>query len=506
MHSASPLARLQPACLWRHFQTLCDTPRLSKNEQALVQKILDFATQQGLSAQLDQVGNVIIRKAASHGMEDRVGVVLQSHLDMVPQKGKTKVHDFSCDPITPVADGDWIRADDTTLGADNGIGVAAILAVLESKEIQHGPLEALFTIDEEAGMTGASGLSPTLLQGMLLFNLDTEDEGELYVGCAGGVDVTANLEADFQSTEQSTDRSTDQSTKHSALRLTVTGLLGGHSGLDINLGRGNANQMVAQFIARLTDALPVRLADFNGGSVRNAIPRESNATLVVPTHLLPAIHAAFDKFVADMGQIYGLKEPNLTLQLSAVELPDHAISALQTRLLVSALLTCPSQATRMSDSLEGVVETSNNLARVEFVQGNIRIKCMVRSLIDTARDDLAANLCRHFQLIGADASSSGSYPGWKPNMASPLLQMMKKVYRAKYHQEPAVKVIHAGLECGILGAIYPHWDMISFGPTIRGAHTPQEKVHVASVAAFWDCLLLALAEVPRAADTTATFV
>ncbi|BFM11081.1 aminoacyl-histidine dipeptidase [Simiduia litorea] len=493
MSTASPLAQLQPATLWRHFQMLCDTPRPSKQEQAVVDKILHFAKIHQLSAQLDQVGNVIIRKAASPGMENRQGVVLQSHLDMVAQKNNDTRHDFTRDPITPVATGEWISANGTTLGADNGIGVAAILAVLESQDIAHGPLEALFTIDEEAGMTGAKGLSPNLLQGSLLFNLDTEAEGELYVGCAGGIDVNASLTIEWQATEAS----------QAALTLDVRGLAGGHSGLDIHLGRGNANQLAALFIARLSDALPVQIASFNGGSLRNAIPREAALCFLVPKHLLDAVKAAFRKFSADMQQRYQHVEPRLALSLSETSQPERAMTSVQSRLLCSALLTCPSYPLRMSDSLPGVVETSNNLARVSFEGDRVDICCLVRSLLDTARDDLAANLCRHFQMIGADSMTKGAYPGWTPNMASPLLAVMRDVYRNKYHKDPAIKVIHAGLECGLLGAIYPEWDMISFGPTIDGAHSPDEKVHIASVAGFWDCLIAGLAAVPLSANSSA---
>lgn len=494
MSASSPLAQLKPASLWRHFQMLCDTPRPSKREQALVEKILHFAQAHNLDAQLDQVGNVIIRKPATEGMEQRQGVVLQSHLDMVAQKNNSKVHNFETDPITPIAAGDWIRADDTTLGADNGIGVAAILALMESRDIPHGPLEALLTIDEEAGMTGAKGLSPNLLQGKLLFNLDTEDEGELYVGCAGGIDINAALEIEWQTTSAS----------QSAVKLTVEGLCGGHSGLDIHLGRGNANQIAALFVARLSDALPVQIAAFNGGSLRNAIPREAVLELLVPSHLLEGVKAAFAIFSADMQLSYQHVEPRLAIHLTeSSERPAQAMSPLQSRLLCSALLTCPSHPLRMSDTLPGVVETSNNLARVRFSQTHAEIGCMVRSLLDVARDDLAANLCRHFQMIGADCETKGAYPGWTPNMSSPLLAMMREVYRNKYGKDPAIKVIHAGLECGLLGAIYPEWDMISFGPTIRAAHSPEERVHVASVTAFWDCLIAGLAAVPAKHDAGA---
>ena len=484
---SSPLSQLQPSALWRHFQTLCDTPRPSKHEAAIAAKVEAFARAQGLACERDTVGNLLIRKPATPGMENRVGVIMQSHLDMVPQKNNDKQHDFLTDPITPIRDGEWLRADKTTLGADNGIGVAAMLAVLESKDVAHGPLEALFTIDEEAGMTGAKGLAPDWLSGRLLFNLDTEDEGELYVGCAGGVNVNALLAikqepvaADWQ-----------------ALRLSVSGLLGGHSGLDIHLGRGNANQIAAQFVARISASAPVQLADFQGGSLRNAIPREAQLVLVIPPTARDEVERLFQQFAHDLAKLYARGEPQLSLALSPEALPASAMSAHQSMKLITTLLTCPSQPVRMSDSLPGVTETSNNLATVNFDAGQVRIKCLVRSLLDSARDDLAGNLCRHFALTGAETFTDCAYPGWAPDADSALLAMMREVYRSHYGDEPAIKVIHAGLECGILGAIYPHWDMISFGPTIRCAHSPDEKVHIASVQAFWECLVEGLAAVPE---------
>lgn len=484
MSQASPLADLQPSALWRHFQMLCDTPRPSKQEAALVQKILSWAEARQLWARLDQAGNVILRKPASAGLENRLGVVLQSHLDMVPQKNHHKDHDFTRDPIVPLRQGDWISADGTTLGADNGIGVAAILAIMESEDIPHGPLEALLTIDEEAGMTGAKGLEPGFLQGQLLFNLDTEDEGELYVGCAGGVDVNVALTPQWQPASGQ------------AWQLLVAGLLGGHSGLDIHTGRANAIQLASRFLNRLTDRMPVALADFQGGSLRNAIPREAQVTLVVPEGQQSGLQAAWDAFCADTRARYGELEQQLELSLTGADLPARALTANQSQQLLSALEACPSHALRMSDKLAGVTETSNNLAVVRFEEDAILVRCLVRSLLDSARDDLARSLCGLFRLTGAEAHTRGAYPGWAPDAGSALLAMMRAVYRQHYGKEPAVKVIHAGLECGLLGAIYPHWDMISFGPTIRGAHSPDERVHIGSVQAFWECLVAGLAAVP----------
>lgn len=486
MQTVSPLQHLEPKLLWRHFQMLCDTPRPSKQEAAVIAKILAFASELQLDASQDEVGNVIIRKAASTGMENRMGVVLQSHLDMVPQKNNDKVHDFSRDPITPLADGDWIKADGTTLGADNGIGVATILAILESTDLAHGPLEALFTIDEEAGMTGAKGLSPGLLKGQLLFNLDTEDEGELYVGCAGGADITATY---THATEPTTASSRN-------LTFTVSGLQGGHSGLDIHLGRANANLIAAQFIARLRSLEP-RLISFNGGSLRNALAREADVTFAIEQSHSAQLEPLLAQYQADLLRIYQSCEPQLQLRLVEAKTSAPALNAAASNQLCAALLTCPHGALRMSDSLEGIVETSNNLASVSLIDGNVLIKCMARSLVDTARDDLAANIAAHFSLIGARTVIDGQYPGWKPNMQSPLLVLMREVYREKYGHEPAVKVIHAGLECGLLAGAYPQWDMISLGPTIRRAHSPEEKVNVPSVIAFWQCVVAGLAAIPE---------
>lgn len=484
MSQPSPLAALKPTALWRHFQMLCDTPRPSRHEAALVQKLLDWASQRTLWAGLDQAGNVILRKPASAGMEDRVGVVLQSHLDMVPQKNNHTQHDFTRDPIVPVRQGDWIGAEGTTLGADNGIGVAAILAIMESDNLCHGPLEALLTIDEEAGMTGAKGLEPGLLQGQLLFNLDTEDEGELYVGCAGGIDVNIQLTPQWQD-------ATGQ-----AWQLSVSGLLGGHSGLDIHTGRANAIQLASGFLCRLAESLPLALARFQGGNLRNAIPREAVVTFVTPDGWQAHIEQAWQRYCEDSQARYGSLEQHLSLSLAATELPTQALTASQSIQLLGAIAACPSHALRMSDSLPGVAETSNNLAVVRIEPDAIQLQCLVRSLLDSARDDLARSLCGLFRLIGAEASTAGAYPGWRPDTNSALLAMMRDVYRRHYGKEPAVKVIHAGLECGLLGAVYPHWDMISFGPTIRGAHSPDERVHIGSVQAFWDCLVAALAAVP----------
>ncbi|AFU98204.1 aminoacyl-histidine dipeptidase [Simiduia agarivorans] len=483
---ASPLATLDPQPLWRHFQMLCDTPRPSKHEAAVVAKIEAFAAAHQLTCERDTVGNVLIRKPATAGMEDRVGVVMQSHLDMVPQKNNDKQHDFLTDPITPVRDGDWIRADHTTLGADNGIGAAAMLAVLESRDIAHGPLEALFTIDEEAGMTGAKGLAANWIEGELLFNLDTEDEGELYVGCAGGVNVNAVFPPEWQPTGPNM----------AGYTLSVKGLLGGHSGLDIHLGRGNANQMAALFVARLQAAFPVQLHAFNGGSLRNAIPREATIGLALNAEQKAAVLALFTAFKNDMEARYRQTEPHLCIELEECGLPAQILSLQQSRQLIASIVSCPSYPTRMSDALPGVTETSNNLATVTLAQDAVRIKCLVRSLLDSARDDLGLALCNHFALAGASTHTDGEYPGWTPDPESALLQTMRTVYQQHYQQEPAIKVIHAGLECGILGAIYPNWDMISFGPTIRCAHSPDEKVHIGSVQAFWQCLIKGLSAVP----------
>ncbi|MEW5248182.1 aminoacyl-histidine dipeptidase [Microbulbifer discodermiae] len=489
----SAVAELKPKPLWKHFAKLCEIPRPSKHEHKVVEYIVEFANSCNLDVQLDRVGNAILKKPATPGMEDRKVLAMQSHVDMVPQKNADTDHDFLTDPIRPYIDGDWVTAEGTTLGADNGIGVAAILALFESTDIPHPPLEALLTIDEEAGMTGAKQLQPGYFDADLLLNLDTEDEGELYVGCAGGVDVNAIL----------SHRAEALPAGHKAFRLSVRGLRGGHSGLDIDKGRGNANKIANRIIDRVRRAsVDLRIASLDGGSLRNAIPRESFTVLTVPdsdeARLREVLAAETQVIAAELDS-----ETGLEISLEATSAPVSVMDKASQGKLIEAIRCCPNGVERMSDSLEGVAETSNNLARVVIEQeagrNQVRIQCLVRSLSDTARDDHGLNVAAAFELAGAQVVLDNAYPGWTPNIQSPLLALMKRVYKDMSGEEPEVKVIHAGLECGLLAKPYPNWDMVSFGPTIRRAHSPEERVHIRSVANFWDYLVRVVQAVPSRA-------
>jgi len=415
-------------------------------------------------------------------------VILQGHLDMVPQKNSDKDHDFTKDPIETVIDGEWVRANGTTLGSDNGIGVAAAMAVLASKDLVHGPIEALFTATEETGMDGANGIKPGILKGDILLNMDSEDEGELYVGCAGGEDASIQ----FKFKEESVPK------EFIAFRLNVTGLKGGHSGLDISLGRGNANKIFFRLLKDIYKTCGVRLASIDGGNLRNAIPREAFGVVTV----------SYDKTDKLVGQIAGLTsiikrelaatEPTLKIELSKSEMPASLID-LQTQInLTHAIVACPNGVIRMSDSMSGLVETSTNLAIVKSdnTKKTIDVACLMRSSVDTARAELGSRMDSVFTLAGAQVTLKGGYPGWKPNMESPILKTMQQVYQSKFGRIPEIKAIHAGLECGILGGTYPNWDMISFGPTIRFPHSPDEKVNIESVRKFWDFLVETLKNIP----------
>jgi dipeptidase D len=480
------ILNLQPKALWKNFYSLTQIPRPSGKEQASIEFVKKFAQDLKLETIVDEVGNVIVRKPATSGMENRKGIVLQGHLDMVPQKNSDKQHDFEKDPIDAYVDGEWVKANGTTLGADNGIGVAATLAVLEAKDLVHGPVEALFTIDEETGMTGAFGLKSGLLKGDILMNLDSEDEGELYVGCAGGLD--ANMTFAYKPSSVPAGMV--------AYKLSITGLKGGHSGLDIVLGRGNSIKLLVRFMYHAEKKFGLRLASIDGGSLRNAIPREAFAIVVIPS----AKTAEFEKSVAQYLSIYksefSLTEPTLTFVAEKVSLPTTLIDEKTQFNIIRAAFGCPNGVVRMSDAVPGLVETSNNLARVYSDDKNIYAQCLLRSSVDSAKEALANKVASVFELSGAEVVFTGGYPGWKPNPTSPILKVMSDVYKTKYGKTPEVKAIHAGLECGLLGGVYPNWDMISFGPTIRFPHSPDEKVNIDTVNKFWDFLVEVLKAAP----------
>jgi dipeptidase D len=482
----SELNKIYPSPLWENFQKLCNIPRPSKKEEKIIQFVKKFGEDLGLETIVDKTGNVIIRKPATNGLENRQGVVLQGHLDMVPQKNSDTVHDFEKDPILPYIDGEWVKAKGTTLGSDNGIGVAAALTVLQDKSLQHGPIEALFTIDEETGMTGARELEAGLLKGDILMNMDSEDEGELYVGCAGGTD------ADITFTYKSETVPPD----HVAYRVSLTGLTGGHSGVEIQLGRANANKLMNRFLKQASKEFGLRVASIDGGSLRNAIPRESFAMVTIPKSASKNFLSGVAGYESIFKLEYGVVDPNLKFLAAPVELPANLVDAQTQETLFKAIYGCPNGIIRLSDSMPGLVETSNNIASVKTRDGKITIQCLLRSSVDSAKDELGESITSVFELAGAKVVLGGSYPGWKPNLDSPILKVMQELYQKKYGNVPEIKAIHAGLECGLLGGNYPNWDMISFGPTIRGPHSPDEKVNIKTVGKFWDFLVEVLKNVP----------
>ena len=485
---SNEISTLTPAEVWENFYQLTRIPRPSFHEEKVQEFVYNFGKSLGLETLKDEAGNIIVRKPATSGLENRKGVILQGHLDMVPQKNSDKDHDFVTDPIETVIDGDWVRANGTTLGADNGIGVAAAMAVLASKNIAHGPVEALFTATEETGMDGANGLKSGMLKGDILINMDSEDEGELYVGCAGGEDANVL----FQYTE------VPVPAESIAYKLNVTGLKGGHSGLDINLGRGNANKIFFRLLKEAHKVCGLRLASISGGNLRNAIPREAFGIVTVPYKTADKLVGLIAGLTTIIKRELSVTEPTLKIELSKTEMPVSLIDEKTQINLTHAIVACPNGAIRMSDSMYGLVETSTNLAIVksDSEKKTIGISCLMRSSVDTARAELGSRMDSVFTLAGGKVTFTGGYPGWKPNMNSPILKTMLKVYNDKFGRVPEIKAIHAGLECGILGGTYSHWDMISFGPTIRFPHSPDEKVNIESVGKFWDFLVETLKNIP----------
>ena len=480
------IQELQPKNVWKIFHELTQIPRPSKSELKAVEYAKNFGKKLGLETQVDKTGNVVIRKPAVSGMENRMGVILQAHLDMVPQKNNDKVHDFEKDAIETHIDGEWVKANGTTLGADNGIGVAAALAVLEANDIQHGMVEVLLTIDEETGMTGAFGLERGMLQGDILLNLDSEDEGELYIGCAGGINTSGSM--NYKEVPVAGDVK--------AYHLSVTGLKGGHSGLDINLGRGNANKLMNRFLWHASGNLGLRIASIEGGNLRNAIPRESFALVVVPSDKSSEFEDTVNDFAEMFKKEFAKPEPGLIFKTETANLPAMVMDQEAQDRFLKIVYGIPNGVMRMSTEIEGVVETSTNLSVVKAGDGEAIALCLLRSALDSAKWSVAYMTQSIMELGGMDAKHDGNYPGWKPNPDSPILSTMKQVYEKKYGKTPEIKVIHAGLECGIIGDVYPNLDMVSFGPTIRHPHSPDEKVHIESVGMFWDYLLQTLKEAP----------
>ena len=475
---------LEPTELWNNFADLNAVPRGSKKEERVIQFMVDFGKKLNLDTVVDPVGNVIIKKPASKGMENRKTVVLQSHLDMVHQKNSDTNFNFDTEGIKMVIDGDWVRADGTTLGADNGLGVAAIMSVLASKTIKHPPLEALFTIDEETGMTGAKGLQANYLNGDILLNLDTEDDDEIDIGCAGGIDVSA----------ENTYNEVGAPVNSGGFSITVKGLKGGHSGMDIHKGLGNANKIMNRLLYETKEY--IRVSEINGGSLRNAIPRESFATISVATAKKDAFIKKINKIAKEIKTEQSTVDPNLEIIISEVATPERVMTTISQNTLLNAIYSAHNGVYRMSHDMKDLVETSNNVARVIIKDENIKILCLTRSSVESSKFDLANALRATFEMAGYSVTLSGSYPGWKPNVSSAVLKLLSETYEKMFNEKPDVVACHAGLECGILGTNYPDMDMISFGPTIQGAHSPDEKANIKSSQKFWKFLLTVLENIP----------
>ena len=475
---------LAPALVWKHFAAICNIPHPSHHEEKIREYVVDFAKAQGLEYTVDEANNVYVRKPATAGMENRKGIVIQAHLDMVPQKNNDKVFDFENDPIEAYIDGEWVTANGTTLGADNGIGAAAILAILEDKTLVHGPVEALFTATEETGMDGAFGLKGGLLQGEILLNLDSETEGELYVGCAGGLDANITLPYTAEAAPAG----------YVAYAVEVKGLKGGHSGIQIGYQRANANRELFRLLD--ASACDLLLATVDGGGLRNAIPREATAVVLVAegdVKTFEAEVAAFEKtLIAEFANI----EDSISVKAAVVATPAEVIPAEVATKLAKAVIGAPNGVVKMSVEMEGLVQTSSNLARVVSNGQAVKIQCLLRSSVNSEKHALGAAIKGVFELAGATVELTGDYDGWKPNMESPILHTMLASYESLYGVKPAVMAIHAGLECGIIGGKYEGLDMISFGPTICYPHSPDEKVEIASVGKFYSFLLHTLANAP----------
>ena len=483
----SDIRSLEPRPLWGYFADICEIPHPSKHEEKAVAYLVEFGKKHGLSVQTDEVGNVLIRKPATPGMENRASIVLQAHIDMVPQKNGDVEHDFTKDPIIPRIDGEWVKATGTTLGADNGIGVAAALAVMSADNIEHGPVEVFITIDEETGMTGANNLKPEWIQSKILINLDSEHEGELFIGCAGGLNSNALFEYSFDPANP----------RSKTYVLTLKNLKGGHSGLDINLGRANSNKLMVRFLWEASRSLDICLASFSGGNMRNAIPREAVATVTVPSDNEEEFLELLEEFVSTWQKEYDRVEDSIEFTAELTTPVEMVMDKASEGLFLNALYTLPNGVFRMIPGTE-VVETSSNLSIVNVEEGRAIVQCLLRSSVNSFRQDAANAFTSAFELIGAAVEHGGDYPGWSPNFDSEILKTMKEAYKARFGKDAKVKIVHAGLECGLIGGVYPEMDMISFGPTIQHPHSPDEKVHIASVKNFWDYLTEILSRAPKA--------
>jgi len=475
---------LEPKVLWNYFSDLNEVPRGSKKEERVIQFMVDFGKKLNLETVVDPVGNVIIKKPAFKGMENRKTVVMQSHLDMVHQKNSDTIFDFDKEGIKMKIDGEWVKAQGTTLGADNGLGVAAIMGILASTNIKHPAIEALFTIDEETGMTGAKGLQAGYLDGEILLNLDTEEDDEIDIGCAGGIDITAEI----------TYNEVNTPTNSLGYTISVTGLNGGHSGMDIHRGLGNANKIMNRILYETQDN--IRISEILGGSLRNAIPRESFAIISVYHSTKDAFLKKTKKVIKEIKAELKTIDPNLEITITETDNPAKVMTTISQTTLLKVVYIAHNGVYRMSNDMADLVETSNNLAQVIVKDELLKIKCLTRSSVETAKTDLANTLTATFELAGYNVTKSGSYPGWKPNVNSPILKVLGETYENLFKSKADIVACHAGLECGILGTNYPEMDMISFGPTIQGAHSPDERANIKSSQKFWKFLLEILENIP----------
>ncbi len=483
----SVLDKLSPSLVWSYFEEITKVPRPSKQEDKIIAYLTDFAKKHNLQYRTDDIGNVLISKKASPGYENRKCVVLQSHMDMVCEKNSDKTHDFYTDPITPVVDGEWVRADNTTLGADDGIGMAAQLALLADDSLIHGPIECLFTVDEETGLTGAFGLKEGFMTGSILLNLDSEDEGEIFIGCAGGVDTVAEFDIDEVAPEKS----------RIGIKISITGLTGGHSGDDIHKGLGNANKILARFIHSAMMEVEFSLSEIDGGNLRNAIAREAFAIGSVPTRFKEEIRVLFNIFTSDVQNELKTTEPGLRMALESADMPVRQFTEEFSQRLIYALLASPHGVIEMSRDIRGLVETSTNLASIKRSGDIMVVTTSQRSSVESAKEYAALMVESVFVLAGANVSHTDGYPGWTPNVNSEILTISKESYSSLFGKQPLVRAIHAGLECGLFLEKNPGLDMVSFGPTIRGAHSPQERIEISTVQKFWDLLLLILKQIPE---------
>ncbi len=483
----SEIKNLKPECMWRNFDALTKVPRPSGHLEKVQQFLLDFAKQVGVEAFKDEADNIVMKKPATPGMENRKTVILQAHMDMVPQKEKTSEHNFETDSIKTYIDGDWVKAKGTTLGADDGLGVAAIMAIMEAKDLKHGPIEALITADEETGMFGANGLPEGQLLGEILLNLDTEQEGEMIIGSAGGVDITATL--DFKEAETDKD--------DVAVKITVKGLKGGHSGLEISEGRANANKMLVRIVREAISDDEARLASWHGGNMRNAIPFEAEAILTLPKENKEDLISLAQDYKETFNDEYKGIENDIDVIVEDVELPSTIVPEEIQDNLVDAIYAVHNGVWRYIPSIPHIVETSSNLAIIDILSGSASIEVLARSSSETMKDEIATSIVSCFSMAGMKVELGGAYGGWEPNTDSEIIKVMRGIYTRLFNQEPTVQVVHAGLECSIILSKYPHLDICSFGPTLLSPHTPNERAFWPSAEKFWLLLTKTLEEIPK---------